>query len=321
MLNGLLKQWYKAYWGDAELTWQNVRLGHREWTRIECGLRMVQQVRAIQPTFEQTRQLTCKLPAIYVAFRLKRLVQRHFDEAMLIHTLTWGVQNAPAAMSCAGCLGGLFLYFRNLRSSKPLVLERALQSFERELRRLRGQDESLFGEVKSARRRAQGIRRNHLELPVPTADKFRAARIEGGDEVRYVIERREDGELSIDIPHLSLRGRTLFLEYSVLDPRDSDGECTGPHRRHRAHGICGGDVPGSGGASHVFRSGLAADTLSSPLSDGSQCSATFCSPLEHDVGQCSGETEARDEHRQVDPDERRAARSQEGRQLRVTGAS
>lgn len=206
---------------DAELTWQDVRVGDRERTRIECGLRMLQKVPAIDPTTEQLRQLVCKLPAIYVAFRLQRLVQRHLDEAAFIDTLAWGAQNAPAVGSRTNCLSALFLYFRNLRASEPSALEKALQSFERELRRLRSQDEELLGEVKSARRRVQGIRRSHPELPVPTADQFRAYRIEEGEEgeeVRYAIERREDRELSIDVLHLELRERTLFLEYSVLDP-------------------------------------------------------------------------------------------------------
>lgn len=203
---------------DAELTWQDVRLDDRERTRIECGLRMVQGVPAIEPTTEQLRQLICKLPAIYAAFRLQPLVQRCLDEATLVDTLAWGIQNAPALISRSQCLNALFLYFRKLRSSEPSALERALGGFERELRRLSREDEELREEVKTVCREIQGIRRSHPELPVPTADQFRAYRIEEGDEVRYVIERREDREPSIEIPHLELRDRMLFIEYSVVDP-------------------------------------------------------------------------------------------------------
>lgn len=236
---------------DAELTWQDVRIGEAERARIECGLRMLQSVPAIQPTTEQLRQLICKLPSIYAAFRLRRLVRRHLDIATLVDTLTWGVQHAPVGISRAHCLAGLFHYSRDARASEPPVLDRALQGFERELRRLRNHDEELLGEVKNARGQVQGIRRSHPELPVPTADQFRAYRIEEGDEVRYVIERREDREPSIEISHLELRDRTLFIEYSVVDPAVLTENAPGliaktlleeyaadTYRQHAQHAVC-----------------------------------------------------------------------------------
>lgn len=218
---------------DAELCWHGRRLGELECARIECELRMLEGVPAIQPTAEQVRQLVCKLPSIYVAFRFQRLVQRHFDQAALVDTLAWGVQNAPAEMSRVNCLTGLTDYFPAVPANELPVLEKALRGFERELRRLRRHDEELFGEVKNACGQVQGIRRSHPELPVPTADQFRAYRIEEGDEVRYVIKRREDREPSIEIPHLELRDRTLFIEYSVVDPAPH-GERSGSHRWHFA---------------------------------------------------------------------------------------
>ncbi|HEY6725133.1 MAG TPA: hypothetical protein VI197_13960 [Polyangiaceae bacterium] len=203
---------------DAELTWQDVRIGEAECMRIQCGLRMLESVPAIRPTTEQVRHLICKLPSIFVAVRLQRLVRRHLDAATLVDALTWGVRNAPTPISRAHCLAGLTDYFAVVPASEPAALEQALQGFERELRRLRDQDEELLGEVKRACRRVQQIRRSHPALPVPAVERFRAYRIEDGAEVRYLIERREDREPSIDIPHLELRDRTLFLEYSVLDP-------------------------------------------------------------------------------------------------------
>lgn len=203
---------------DAERCWIDARLTDLELVRIECGLRLFQQVSTIMPSPDQVKQVVCKLPAILASFRLGAFVARTLDQATLVEDLTWGVQNAPNSMARGHCLTGLSHYFHSARTSEAEPLDRALQGFERELRRLRQSDEELLGEVKTTRRQVQGIRRKRKDLPLAQPEQFKAYRVEEGDRVQYLIERREDQESSIEILGVGLQEHTLSLEYSVLDP-------------------------------------------------------------------------------------------------------
>jgi hypothetical protein len=203
---------------DAERCWIDATLSELELVRIECGLRLVQQVPAIMPTPEQVKQMVCKLPAIFASFRLSAVVARTLDEATLIEDLTWGVQNAPESMARVHCLTGVYHYSRSARKSEAGPLEKALEGFDCELRHLRQSDEELLGEVKHARHQVQGIRRRRKDLPLARPEQFKAYRIEEGERVQYMIERREDQEPSIEIFSATLHDDILSIEYSVLDP-------------------------------------------------------------------------------------------------------
>jgi hypothetical protein len=203
---------------DAERCWVDEIPNALELTRIECGLRLLQQVPAIPLNADQVKQVICKLPAIFASFRLGAVVARTLDEATLVEDLTWGVQSAPSLMARVHCLTGVYHYFRSAQSSEPGPLEKALQGFERELRRLRQSDDELLGEVKHARRQVQGIRRRRKDLPLAQPEQFKAYRVEEGDRVQYLIERREDQEPSIEIFSASLHDDILSIEYSVIDP-------------------------------------------------------------------------------------------------------
>jgi hypothetical protein len=203
---------------DAERCWVDARLNELELTRIECGLQLLQQVPAIALSADQVKQIVCKLPAIFASFRLGAVVARTLDEATLVEDLTWGVQKAPTLMARVHCLTGLYHYFRSAQKSEAGPLEKALEGFECELRRLRQSDEELLGEVKNTRRKVQGIRRGRKDLPLAQPEQFKAYRVEVGDRIQYLIERREDQEPSIEILSAALHEDVLSIEYAVLDP-------------------------------------------------------------------------------------------------------
>lgn len=146
-------------------------------------------------------------------------VERHLDEVQLIDALALGVRTAHADDSRASCLNGLGIYYRcaERRSDIP-ALQRSLQAFEREVRRLRERDAECFGAVKSARGAVWAIRRNRAELPKPSIRAFVAYRDEHEQSVAYVVQRRDDGELAIAITRFELNERTLTIAYQCFDP-------------------------------------------------------------------------------------------------------
>jgi len=186
----------------------------------DCCLKLARDVPSVALTPELVQELVYKVDSIFGLTLLGPQVKRHLSEAQLIDALALGVQTAIAVYPRTSCLAGLGMYYPYVKRRSDIpTLERSLQAFEHEVRRLRTHDGEHLGAVKSARTAVWSIRRKRAELPRPSNRAFVAHRDEEGQSVAYVVERREDGELAIAVTRFDLNGRTLTIEYECFDPQ------------------------------------------------------------------------------------------------------
>jgi len=204
----------------ADTQWQDASTTRRQNFATDCCLRLARDVQSLSLTPGLVQELIYKVNSILGLTLLGPQVERHLSEVQLIDALTLGVQTATAAMPRASCLDGLGLYYRYVKRRSDIpMLERSLQAFEREVRRLRTHDTELFRTVTSARKAVWAIRRKRAELPKPSNRAFVAYREEQDQSVAYIVERREDGELAITITRFELNERTLTIDYECFDPQ------------------------------------------------------------------------------------------------------
>lgn len=203
----------------ADAQWKGAATIRRQNFATDCCLMLARDVPSLALTIELVEEFVYKVDSILGSTVLAPQIQLHLDEAQLIDALALGVRTADVEDCRASCLAGLGIYYPYVkRRSDIALLQRSLQAFEHEIRRLRERDAEYFGAVKSARSAVWAIRRKRTELPKPTARAFVAYRDEHDQSLAYVIQRREGGELAIAITRFELNQRTLTIAYECFDP-------------------------------------------------------------------------------------------------------
>jgi len=203
----------------ADIQWQGASTIRRQNFATDCCLTLAREVASLSLTPELVQELVYKMDSVLASSVLASQIERHLDEAQLVDALVLGVRTAKENGTRASCLHGLGLYYPRVKRRSPIPsLQRSLQAFEHEVRRLRTLDAEHFGAVTSARKAAWVIRRKRAELPKPSVRGFVAYRDEQGQSIAYVIQRRDDSQLAVMISRFELNGRTLTIVYDCFDP-------------------------------------------------------------------------------------------------------